>query len=103
MRISRRRVLQSLAAAGVLGIPGRAPARDLPRIAPGPFKPSRESLAAWQVPDWFRNAKFGIWAHWGPQSSVEAGDWYARNMYMEGSPQYKHHLETYGHPSKVGF
>ena len=67
---------------------GRPPA-ILPRIAPGPFKPSRESLAAWQVPDWFRNAKFGIWAHWGPQSSVEAGDWYARNMYMEGSPQYQ--------------
>ena len=103
MRISRRRVLQSLAAAGFLGIPSRAPARDLPRIEPGPFKPSRESLAAWQVPDWFRNAKFGIWAHWGPQSSVEAGDWYARNMYMEGSAQYKHHLETYGHPSKIGF
>ena len=103
MRISRRRVLQSLAAAGLLGIPSRAPARDLSRIAPGPFKPSRESLAAWQVPDWFRDAKFGIWAHWGPQSSVEAGDWYARNMYIEGSAQYKYHLETYGHPSKVGF
>jgi alpha-L-fucosidase len=103
MRISRRTILKGLAAAAAIGAPAVAPAADLPAIASGPFKPTRESLAAWQVPDWFRNAKFGIWAHWGPQSSVEAGDWYARNMYMERSPQYKYHLETYGHPSKVGF
>src|SRR3979411_3119385 len=42
-------------------------------------------------------------AHWGPQSAVEAGDWYARNMYMQGSPQYDYHCQTYGHPSKFGF
>jgi alpha-L-fucosidase len=51
------------------------------------LSPSRESLAAWQVPDWFRNAKFGIWAHWGPQSSVEAGDWGCAEHGMEGSAQ----------------
>lgn len=103
MRLTRRALLQSIAAAAALhpaGLKARATAQA---TAPGPFQPTRASLAAWQVPDWFRNAKFGIWAHWGPQSSVEAGDWYARNMYMEGSPQYKHHVETYGHPSKVGF
>jgi alpha-L-fucosidase len=55
------------------------------------------------VPEWFRDAKFGIWAHWGPQSSVEAGDWYARNMYIESERQYKYHLEHYGHPSKIGY
>ncbi len=69
----------------------------------GPFQATRESLQAYRAPEWFRNAKFGIWAHWGPQSATEAGDWYARNMYIEGSPQYKFHLEHYGHPSKVGF
>ena len=69
----------------------------------GPFVGTRESLRAWEVPDWFRDAKFGIWAHWGPQSAVEAGDWYARNMYMEGSAQYEYHCEHYGHPSKFGF
>jgi len=69
----------------------------------GPFKGTRESLKAYQIPDWFRDAKFGIWAHWGPQSAPEAGDWYARNMYLEGGPQYKFHLDHYGHPSKVGF
>ena len=68
-----------------------------------PFEATRESLKHYQIPDWFRDAKFGIWAHWGPQSAAEAGDWYARNMYMQGSEQYKHHVATYGHPSKFGF
>ncbi len=72
-------------------------------IANGPFLGTRESLRSWEVPDWFRDAKFGIWAHWGPQSAVEAGDWYARNMYMQGSEQYEYHCENYGHPSKFGF
>ena len=67
------------------------------------FEPTRESLQRYEVPQWFRDAKFGIWAHWGPQSAAEAGDWYARNMYMQGSEQYKHHLEYFGHPSKSGF
>ena len=44
-------------------------------IAPGPFEPTWESLQKYQTPDWFRDAKFGIWAHWGPQSAIEAGDW----------------------------
>jgi alpha-L-fucosidase len=72
-------------------------------IAKGPFQGTRESLKAYRTPEWFRDAKFGIWAHWGPQSAPEDGDWYARNMYMEGSAQYKFHVEHYGHPSKVGF
>ena len=65
--------------------------------------PTRESLQAYKIPDWFRDAKFGIWAHWGPQSAIEDGDWYARNMYVQGQPQYLYHCETYGHPSKVGY
>jgi alpha-L-fucosidase len=69
----------------------------------GPFEGTRESLRAYVIPEWFRNAKFGIWAHWGPQSAIEAGDWYARNMYIQGSGQYKHHLEHYGHPSQKGY
>ncbi len=72
-------------------------------IASGPFAPTRESLRAYQVPEWFRDAKFGIWAHWGPQSAPEAGDWYARRMYMQGDKTYDYHLKTYGHPSKFGF
>jgi alpha-L-fucosidase len=72
-------------------------------IIKGPFAPTWQSLQQFQVPDWFRNAKFGMWAHWGPQCEPEAGDWYARGMYQEGSRQYKYHLEKYGHPSKFGF
>ncbi|HLO98569.1 MAG TPA: alpha-L-fucosidase, partial [Fimbriimonas sp.] len=54
-------------------------------------------------PKWFTEGKLGIWAHWGPQAVPMEGDWYARQMYEEGSPKYKHHLENYGHPTKFGF
>ncbi|HVU29126.1 MAG TPA: alpha-L-fucosidase [Sphingomicrobium sp.] len=77
----------------------------------GPVAPSWESLAShYQVPDWFRDAKFGIWAHWGPQCQPEFGDWYARLMYMQGpkpwqqgETPYENHLRRYGHPSRTGF
>jgi alpha-L-fucosidase len=68
-----------------------------------PFQPTPQSLQSYEIPEWFADAKFGIWAHWGPQSAAEHGDWYARNMYMQGSEQYKFHLARYGHPSKFGF
>ena len=77
------------------------PASDIP-IASGPYSPDG-SFESFQCPEWFRDAKFGIWAHWGPSSAIGDGDWYARNMYMEGSPQYEYHLKTYGHPSKFGY
>ena len=69
----------------------------------GKFQPTWESLENYQVPEWFRNAKFGIWAHWGPQCVEGSGDWMARSMYMEGTSEYKYHVEHYGHPSEVGF
>ncbi len=69
----------------------------------GKFEPAWESLKQYEVPEWFRDAKFGIWAHWGPQCQPEAGDWYARHMYSEGHGQYRYHNEHYGHPSVFGF
>jgi alpha-L-fucosidase len=69
----------------------------------GPFRPNWESLKAYRAPDWFRDAKFGIWAHWSPQCVPEQGDWYARGMYIQGSPQYNYHVKTYGHPSQFGY
>ena len=72
-------------------------------VAAGKFKPDWESLKQYNVPEWYRNAKFGIWAHWGPQCQPGQGDWYARFMYNEGSSQYKWHVKNYGHPSKAGF
>src|SRR5881628_190876 len=72
-------------------------------IAEGKFKPSWESLGKYKVPEWYRNAKFGLWAHWGPQCEPEQGDWYARQMYIQGHRQYIAHSARYGHPSKSGF
>jgi alpha-L-fucosidase len=72
-------------------------------IPNGPFLPYWESLKSYQCPDWFRDAKFGIWAHWDPQCVPEQGDWYARNMYIQGSRQYEYHVKTYGHPSQIGY
>jgi alpha-L-fucosidase len=76
---------------------------NLPPIADGPFKPDWNSLTNYQCPEWFRDAKFGIWAHWGPQCQPEHGDWYARLMYLQGSRDYESHLAEYGHPSTNGF
>jgi alpha-L-fucosidase len=72
-------------------------------IAAGPFQPTWESLRTFQCPQWFHDAKLGIWAHWGPQSVPMYGDWYARNMYIEGHDQYRHHWRVYGHPSRSGY
>lgn len=102
--MNRRTAMKLLAATAPAlafgrGLCGRP---DLP-IQGGPFEGTRKSLQAYQIPEWFRDAKFGIWAHWGPQSAIEQGDWYARNMYRQGTRQYDYHVTRYGHPSKVGF
>ena len=67
------------------------------------YEPTFDSLGGIRIPDWIRDAKFGIWSHWGPQSVPMCGDWYARNMYVEGTPQYLYHLRHYGHPSEFGY
>jgi alpha-L-fucosidase len=73
-------------------------------IAPGPFAPTWASLEQnYALPDWYRDAKFGIWMHWGPQCQPGDGDWYAKYMYDQVRPQYQFHLQKYGHPSKFGF
>jgi alpha-L-fucosidase len=73
-------------------------------IAPGPFSPTWESLEEhYELPDWYRDAKFGIWAHWGPQCQPGQGDWYAQRMYVQDHAQNKFHVQHYGHPSKFGF
>ena len=92
--VGRRTVLKAGAAATLAGA-ARATgqvAAQWPALA-----------AAYRVPDWFRDAKFGIWAHWGPQCVPEAGDWYGRLMYVQGTHAHAHHVKTYGHPSRTGF
>jgi alpha-L-fucosidase len=81
----------------------------------GKYKPTDESLKQYKYPDWFRDAKFGIWSHWGPQAVPRQGDWYARGMYERGyydcaketyrkpNRYYTYHVENYGHPSEFGY
>ena len=78
-----------------LSRPGCLPRRlRTVHIAPGPFQPTWESLkAGYKTPEWFRDAKFGIWTHWTAQCVPEQGDWYARRMYLQGDKDYDHHLE----------
>ena len=71
-------------------------------VKTGSFGNDWESLSAWECPEWFKDAKFGIWAHWGPQCQAEDGDWYARFMYYEGSGQYNYHVNHFGNPSTFG-
>ena len=83
------------------GVPMNSPIPGL--SGDGPFKPTWDSLLNYEAPEWFRDVKFGIWAHWSPQCVPEDGDWYARNMYIQGSKQYKFQLEHYGPPSRFGY
>src|SRR5438477_64394 len=101
--ITRRTLMKALTSTAVgAGLVRAAPARQR-KIAGGMFQPSWDSLKQYKTPDWFRDAKFGIWAHWTAQCVPEQGDWYARQMYIQGTQQYKYHLDHYGHPSKFGF
>ena len=70
---------------------------DMP-VETGQYEPTWENLAAWDCPDWFRNAKFGIWAHWDPQCEAEDGDWYARSMYGRDSHQWNTFRNIFGAP-----
>jgi alpha-L-fucosidase len=92
-----------LAGAAALGLARTARAASAMGSAAGPVQANWPSLVTnYRYPDWFRDAKLGLWAHWGPQSVPEQGDWYGRFMYMQGHPMYEHHLRTYGHPSVEG-
>lgn len=121
MNTPRHPILRLLALASVLvgsaqagsTIPSTATPAVLVRtdrepVAPGKFEPSWASLKQYRSPAWFRDAKFGIWAHWGPQCEPGKGDWYARHLYFEDGPLWGQnvtasHRETYGHPSQAGF
>ena len=82
---------------------------DFP-IETGSFQPTWASLDAnYPTSDiaWLRQAKFGIWVHFGPQAAGQSGDWYARKMYIEnttwGAPAYANHIRDFGHPSVAGY
>ena len=73
-------------------------------VAEGPFRDDWQSLRAYQAPEWFRDAKFGIFIHWGVYSVAGFGsEWYSRNMYQQGSPDFAHHVATYGPQTQFGY
>jgi alpha-L-fucosidase len=73
-------------------------------VTDGPYPADWTGLSRlYTVPDWWREAKFGAWAHWDPQSMPEQGDWYARGMYIQGNRQYEYNLKNFGHPSEYGY
>lgn len=83
------------------GVPMNSPIPGL--SGNGPYQPTWDSMLQYDAPEWYRDAKFGIWAHWSPQCVPEDGDWYARNMYIQGSKQNIYQLNHYGPPSKFGY
>jgi alpha-L-fucosidase len=73
-------------------------------VASGSYSADWKEISQhYQAPEWWRDAKFGAWAHWDPQSMPEDGDWYARGMYQEGNGQYRYHTNHFGHPSEYGY
>ena len=84
------------------GVPLQSPVAGL--NGTGPFEANWGSLLQYEAPEWYQDAKFGIWAHWSPQCVPEKGDWYARNMYHRRvTEQYLYHLKHFGHPSRFGY
>jgi alpha-L-fucosidase len=74
-------------------------------IADGPFEPTWDSIEANHpgTPAWFRDAKFGVWIHWGPQAAGRSGDWYAKHLYLEDHRAAANHRKNFGHPSEIGY
>ncbi|WP_162055361.1 alpha-L-fucosidase [Pontibacter pamirensis] len=101
----RNTVIALSLAAGLFvgGCTSSKPSASAP--APTTYTPDWTSLAQYnEQPEWFKDAKFGVYFHWGILSvPAFANDWYPRNMHVVGTPEYQHHLETYGHPSKFGY
>jgi alpha-L-fucosidase len=97
-------VAQIIVGTGDLGLPPDI--WNLPPlpVAQGPYSPDWKAISRlYTVPEWWRDAKFGAWSHWDPQSMPEQGDWYSRGMYVQGSAQYNYQIKQFGHPSEYGY
>ena len=97
--LSRRKFIQASTATYALASARVLLAEERPRFAPN----WASLLENYRAPDWFRDAKLGLWAHWSAQCVPETGDWYARSMYIQGTREYQHHISNYGHPTGFGF
>ena len=89
---------------GTLGLPPDIWNLSPLPVATGRFTPDWTGLSReYTAPEWWREAKFGAWSHWDPQSMPEQGDWYARGMYIQGNKQYDYNVKNFGHPSEYGY
>lgn len=105
--MNKAKLLMALTAVGATSLTAMAQLESAPdrpdmELYPGEYRATWESLSRWECPEWFKDAKFGIWAHWGPQCEAEDGDWYARHMYVDGYDQNRWHREHYGDPAEFG-
>ncbi|MFI3318520.1 MAG: alpha-L-fucosidase [Rikenellaceae bacterium] len=113
--ITKTKISLALVAMALSCMAATAQIENLP-MTEGKFAPSDESLKQYEYPEWFADAKFGIWSHWGPQSATTQGNWSARTMYLQDNvnrktgkstgkphPAYTSHVKLFGHPSEVGF
>jgi len=105
MSITRRTALQWLAAGSSLPLLQSSQATPTSLFkGPEPYQPTWDSLQQHSYPDWFRDAKFGIYFHWGLYSvPAFASEWYPHWMYQPGRPEYEHHLATFGPLNKFGY
>ena len=68
------------------------------------YEPTWESLKQYEIPDWYVDAKFGIFIHWGPYCVPAFGnEWYPRRMYLKDDPAFEHHRKTWGNHTEFGY
>jgi alpha-L-fucosidase len=79
--------------------------KDVDRQAnDGPYRPDWETLQKYEIPQWYKDAKFGIFIHWGVFSVPGIGnEWYPRNMYQQKEPEFQQHIQKYGPQDKFGY
>lgn len=104
MKRKTQTIKNSLLALFLFGMAGASVAQvTVEPMDTGKFQPTWESLKQYSsAPEWYRDAKFGIWAHWGPQCQPEQGDWFARFLYYPGS-QRNWFTSTFGTATNLGF
>ncbi|MBX7256612.1 MAG: alpha-L-fucosidase [Candidatus Hydrogenedentes bacterium] len=96
MRVALRVLLTAIAAFVCAAF-----AQEIPS---GPFQPNWDSLKQYKTPEWYADAKFGIFIHWGVYSVPAYGnEWYPRDMYKQDTETFRHHVETYGKQSEFGY
>ena len=78
--------------------------KNVYQLPEGPFQPTWESLESYRVPEWYLDARFGIFIHWGVYCVPAFGnEWYPRNMYQKDSREFQHHVSTYGPQAQFGY